>query len=286
MPPFDVSLASPHELLPACRLLFPGRAELSRDRISSEAGAGLFVARTDGKVRAAALVQALPGALGVSWAPRGDSAEATDAVTLTACDWLRSRGVKVCQAFAPAGEVTDMVPLERTGFRHTTQLVFLRREVPRDSLPPAFEPRERVDLEQRMSDEFRRTLLATHEGSSDCPELTGARTAEEVLTGFDGQAPGCFSLYRDGGEPVGVVICAEHTEGAVELTYLGVVPAHRHRGIGMRMLVDNLWVACLAGYDAVTVSVDARNTPAVRLYARHGFVEYDRREVWLFTQLA
>jgi mycothiol synthase len=31
----------------------------------------------------------------------------------------------------------------------------------------------------------------------------------------------------------------------------------------------------------LTVSVDARNEPAMKLYARHGFTEYDRREVWL-----
>src|SRR5690349_16226883 len=111
MPPFTVSPAAAHELLPACRLLFTeGRAEHSRDRILSDAHtSGLFVARdASGRLRAAALVQALPGALGVAWPPRGDSVEAIDAATTAACEWLRSRGVKVCQAFAETGEVADM----------------------------------------------------------------------------------------------------------------------------------------------------------------------------------
>jgi len=133
-----------------------------------------------------------------------------------------------------------------------------------------------------MSDEFRRVLLATHEGSLDCPELTGPRTAEEVLAGFDVPTRGgSLSLYREDGEPVGVVICAESTKDTVELTYIGVVPAHRRRGVGVRMLIGNLWRACYGGYTDMTLSVDARNTPAVKLYTRHGFVEYDRREVWL-----
>jgi ribosomal protein S18 acetylase RimI-like enzyme len=285
---FEVSPAAAHELLSACRLLFSDAgAEHGRDRLLSDAQtSGLFVARdTNGRLRAAALVQVLPGALGVAWLPRGDSRKAVDAVTSAACEWLRSRGVKVCQAFASVGEVADMAPLEQHRFRHTTQLVFLRRDVSDTSLPAQPQPPlEWGDEGRPMSDEFRRVLLATHEGSFDCPELTGARTPEEVLAGFDAPAPGGgLSLYRDGGEPVGVVICTESTEEMVELTYIGVVPAHRGRGIASRMLVENLWGACYGGYTSVVLSVDTRNTPAMKLYARHGFVEYDRREVWLAT---
>jgi len=286
MPRFNVSPAAAHELLPACRLLFAdGHAEARRDRLLSDASAsGVFVARSgDGKLHAATLVQVLPGAMGVAWAPRGDSRDATDAATAAACEWLRSRGVKVCQAFATASEVAEMAPLERHGFRHTTQLVSLRREVRDETLPQEPEPMlEWSDQGRPMGDEFRRVLLATHEGSLDCPELTGPRTAEEVLAGFDVPTRGgSLSLYREDGEPVGVVICAESTKDTVELTYIGVVPAHRRRGVGVRMLIGNLWRACYGGYTDMTLSVDAHNTPAVRLYERHGFVEYDRREVWL-----
>ena len=124
---FTVSPAAAHELLPACRLLFPDGAELRRVLLLHNAStSGVFVARdADGKLHAAALVQTLPGALGVAWAPRGDSREAIDATTAAACDWLRSRGVKVCQAFASAEEVPDMIAVERHGFRHSTQLVFM-----------------------------------------------------------------------------------------------------------------------------------------------------------------
>src|SRR5437868_2938864 len=111
MPRFEVSPAAAHELWPACRLLFAdGRAENCRDRLLTDPHtSGLFVARdSTGRLRAAALVQALPGALGVAWPPRGDSPGALDAVTAAACEWLRGRGVKVCQAFAAASEISDM----------------------------------------------------------------------------------------------------------------------------------------------------------------------------------
>ena len=47
------------------------------------------------------------------------------------------------------------------------------------------------------------------------------------------------------------------------------------------MLVENLWGAHYGGYTTVTLSVDVRNASAMKLYVRYGFVEYDRREVWL-----
>src|SRR5947207_2316871 len=115
---FQVSLAAAHELLPACRLLFNDGAERCRELLRTEPDAtGLFVARdSDGKLHAAALVQTIPGALGVAWPPRGDSRDSEDAVTRAACEWLRACGVKVCQAFASASEALDMAPLERSGF--------------------------------------------------------------------------------------------------------------------------------------------------------------------------
>src|SRR5262245_41788537 len=93
-----VSPARPHELLPALRLLFPQAAESTRDSLDPD---GVLVSRnTAGRVCGAVMVQVIPGALGLAWPPRAESPEVEDALVTAACDWLRSRGVKVCQAFA------------------------------------------------------------------------------------------------------------------------------------------------------------------------------------------
>lgn len=286
MPPFAVSPAAPHELLAACRLLFPdGRAEYSRDRITSEADTSrLFVARAGGRLHAAALVQALPGALGVAWAPRGDSADALDTVTSAAVAWLRERGVKVCQAFAAAGEAADVAPLERAGFAHTTQLLFLRREIPRGGWSVPRAPQVTLVAEPLSSNSLAATLLATHEGTCDCPELNAPRTPAEILAGFTQPANGWTFRADHDGAPVGALSVESVPGGLAELSYIGVVPAARGRGFGSDLLQLAMGGAGANGAETLTVAVDARNTPAMHLYTRHGFAEYDRRDVWLLAR--
>ncbi len=70
----------------------------------------------------------------------------------------------------------------------------------------------------------------------------------------------------------------QHTS---ELTYIGLVPEFRGRGFGAELLKFAIGRAMSAGVLTMNVSVDVRNTPAMELYARHGFVECDHREVWL-----
>ena len=231
------------------------------------------------------LVQVLPGAMGVAWPPRGDSAKAIDAATASACEWLSSRGVKVCQAFAAASEAADMAPLERRGFRHTTQLVFMRHEV--DHRADQFRPGDwagGTHYHPAIREEFAATLLATHTGTLDCPELNGSRTANELLAGFElpdsPATPPWHFLAEDEGRAVGVLV-TNPNERRLEIIYLGVVPSCRGRGYGDRLVRRAQFDASIMACTSVTLSVDARNTPAMKLYERHGFVEYDRREVWL-----
>lgn len=283
MSQFTASPAAPHEVQPACQLLFGSAAEGARERLlSAEAVSGLFVTRAAGRVCAAGLVQALPGALGVACPPRGDSPEAEEGVTVAACAWLRTRGVKVCQAFAFEDETDRMAALERHGFRYVTQLLFLRRTlVANHSLVSA--PVRRLSFTPEASggsEDFAAVLLATHEQTRDCPELNAPRAPAELLAGFTG-AKGAAYLARNGLEPVGVVLLESPGPGAAELTYLGVVPSARGRGFGTELLTFALAEAGATG--ELNVSVDERNAPARRLYAKHGFAEYERRGVWLAT---
>ena len=82
--------------------------------------------------------------------------------------------------------------------------------------------------------------------------------------------------------PAGVLILSEVEPGAVwDLTYVGVSPEARGRGHGRALLAKALSEAHAAGVEVLTVCVDARNEPALKLYASLGFEEFDRRDVFL-----
>src|SRR5262245_10094932 len=159
----SVALAATHELLPALRLMFPVAVDAPRETLDASA---IFVARdASGHVCAATMVQPMAGAVGLAWPPRAESPELADALVTAACDWLRGRGVKVCQSFSTSGERTKMLALERNGFRHVTQLVSLRRDRLLASAAKhalAFAP----ELPP-FSEEFRDATLETHEGTLD-----------------------------------------------------------------------------------------------------------------------
>lgn len=289
MSAFRVSAASPHEFMPALRLL---RGEQSNEQTEQHNAAliarnfdlsGCFVARSvGGRIRGAALVQIMPGALGVSWPPRGETIEIENAVVLAANDWLRSRGVKVCQAFAWSAELPAMAPLVRNGFRPITQLVFMRSD-----LSPAVgflqTPLTFETAVPPFTPEFRQTLLATHEHTLDCPELNQARLAEELLAGLTDELPRTrWHLAKLDNVPIGSVIHSVGIDPTIgELSYLGVVPGARGRGLGGELLKFVLSESIRDNVRAVTLSVDSRNEPALRIYRRFGFMETDRREVFL-----
>ena len=128
--------------------------------------------------------------------------------------------------------------------------------------------------------------MRTYEGTLDCPELNGRRTIEEIIAGHEHQGrfrPELWWLVQEGGRPVGVVLLTElpGPEGW-ELSYVGVVPEARRRGIGQTLSQWALHEAKQAGMPQLKVAVDTRNHPARQLYEKMGFVHHDQREVLLF----
>jgi ribosomal protein S18 acetylase RimI-like enzyme len=140
-----------------------------------------------------------------------------------------------------------------------------------------------VPLDVRFTSRLTATLLETYEGTLDCPELNGTRTSAELVpeTAQAGEHYLAYDPTRPD-NPVGVVSLAVGAEpGAVDLSYVGVVPSARGRGYGSALVAFAIAEAARHRAGAVIVSVDARNGPALRLYRRHGFVETERRGVWL-----
>jgi ribosomal protein S18 acetylase RimI-like enzyme len=60
-------------------------------------------------------------------------------------------------------------------------------------------------------------------------------------------------------------------KGAIELTYIGVIPDQRGRGIGRGLLKTFIEKSRMAGHRSVVLSVEEENSPAIAMYERAGF---------------
>jgi ribosomal protein S18 acetylase RimI-like enzyme len=253
---------------------------------------GILAAR-DGRGLVGALVCVpLRGAGALVWPPRAVEGAAArdveDRLTQAALTWLRRRGAKLAQALLADDETWQAAPLERHGFRHITTLLYLHRALHENEAgSEALTRPSRLTYLPYAGDPalFQRTLMETYEGSLDCPELNGVRDPAEIIEGHKSQGggdPRYWWLALDGDRPAGVLLLADVPEWqSLDVSYVGVVPACRRHGVGRSLTAKAVQEAQAAGVAQVTLAVDARNDPARRLYARLGFVQFDRREVYL-----
>ena len=281
--------AEPAEYIPALQMLFAhlpaadaqqrASAALNLLESKTESPAHLLVARRNSTILGAALMQVLVGATGVIWPPRADEAAIEDALTRQSLDWLKANGAKLAQAILAANEAFVAQPLLRNGFRHPTRLCYLSHDLTAMEKPAGeFEP----CAEANRAD-FEVALWRSYEQTLDFPEVTGHRSLEEVIRGHRSSA-GLLRwwLLRHGDQAAGVLLLEELQGGhALDLVYLGIVPEARRRGLGTELTRKALDEAKKGGAGELTLCVDARNAPARRVYDRLGFVEYDRREVFL-----
>jgi ribosomal protein S18 acetylase RimI-like enzyme len=284
--------AEPPEHAAALRMLFAhlppaevsrrADAALSLFESAAEPRPQLLVARKGPAIVGAVLAQALVGATGVLWPPVGPSAAIEDDLLEYALAWLHAGGAKLVQAILAPEDMRLGEALLRNGFRNPTQLCYLRHGL---ATVPEASPRGLFRTYcPAIADEFHATLVRSYVGTLDFPEVSGRRPLEEVLRGYQstGYDPDNWWLLSDGGNAIGVLMLANlDGERAFDLAYVGVTLAARRSGWGRVLVRKAIRDAKLSGGGELTVCVDARNIPARNLYEAHGFVLFDRREVFL-----
>lgn len=298
--PITVDSARTAELAPAFRLLFQ---HLSPDEQDSRLAtalqlvnrgdldpAGLLVARTVQGLLGAILCQVVPGASGLVWPPQVGPElhrrQCEDLLVRHASVWLRQHGAKLAQSLLAPREVSLAGPLVRNGFARVTQLCYMRRPLGSPAWLP--EPSDLLTFHsyaEGSQELFHQTLLRTYEGTLDCPEVNGVRAVEEIIVGHRAQGvhdPGRWWLVLDRGLPAGVLMLTEMPDWrALDISYVGVVPEYRRRGLGRELMHQAFAEAQAAGVEQLTLSVDERNLPAWNLYLGLGFEPYDQRGVYL-----
>jgi len=194
--------------------------------------------------------------------------------------------VAIMQCITPPREDDQTRLLAEAGFEKIAELIYMRK--PLAAAKPAFADRQMLRW-QTYSEEthaaFAETLLASYEGSRDCPALAGLRDVEDILAGH--KSCGQFDrrlwlLLEYKGQAAGLALVNRHSSPAksCELVYMGLVAACRGKGLGQVLMQEAMGRAFKAGQRIMKLAVDADNAPARRLYQRLGFQQTDRRWVW------
>jgi len=204
-----------------------------------------------------------------------DLSEPARQTLLLCCDEFGKAGIHVAQALLEPGDAALANLYTSAGFVRIAELYYMQRTIRRAKEVPTLPDAFRI-LTYSLANHalFAQAILNSYEQSMDCPMLSGMREIDDIMAGH--QSVGIFDpldwmvvLQRD--VPVAVLLLNQtiHGEG-LELVYLGVCPEARGQGLGeyLMRVTERRVVEKNAG--ALSLTVDSKNIPAVKLYHRHG----------------
>jgi ribosomal protein S18 acetylase RimI-like enzyme len=192
------------------------------------------------------------------------------------CEHYAQRGVQLAQMLVDPGDRPVIEAYRHGGFHELAELVYLQKLTRARKLSPPILPNE-FEMKAYGPDthsHFADVIQRSYEQSLDCPALNGLREMDDVIAGH--QATGEFDpnlwwvLYQQQ-RPLAVLMLSRIPQTTtVELVYLGLAPEARGRGVGDLLMQQALAVASGDGRESISLAVDSRNQPALRLYYRHG----------------
>jgi mycothiol synthase len=287
--PLTIRRATEPELEPAMRLILspPGATieakavedfiSLSRDRgIELDA---LHIALRGEKIFSAMLPVISPGRTMLILCPPGSQAKATDAATAQlidpVCRFAAAKAVYLAQTLVdPQDQALEKIFADQ-GFTRMAELHYLQVQPPADgSLPPLPPDLSWLGYSDKTHPLFGQAILESYNNSLDCPALNGQRDIEDIIAGHKASGifnPSLWFLLRHGEKSLGVLLLSESLRSdAVELVYLGLTPAARGQKLGELMMRQALAIVADRKQARLCLAVDSRNTPALKLYYRHG----------------
>jgi ribosomal protein S18 acetylase RimI-like enzyme len=251
----------------------------------------LLVARLGSHVVGAVLAVRRAGGAAFLWPPAVIESPDAREVSRLLLEFLARRlddaGTDFTQCLLGLDDAPAGASLAEGGFPYSTQMLCLARGVAdcAVAVPPAPGPLSTIDYDAATHPLFVRVIERTFSGSLDCPELARRRRGESALAAHRGGGtfrPELWQIYRDGQEAAGVLLAIDHPDRrAREISYLGVVPEARGRGLGLAMLGEMVRRTADSGCQTLEVAVDAGNHFALTMYRAAGFSERMRLAVHL-----
>jgi mycothiol synthase len=187
-----------------------------------------------------------------------------------------AQGVHLAQVLIDPRDTSAIALYQACGFENLAELIYLHRAVRGPKYPVLPYGHYWTFYSPQAHGTFGHAIAASYAGSLDCPALNGRRGMEDVIAGHKAAGdfdPRLWHLLCAAGqdEPLGVLLLARSARSeALELVYLGIAPHARGQGLGELMMRQALAVAGASGCGLLSLAVDARNAPALKLYYRSG----------------
>ena len=275
------------------RLLTDGESEMRRHLITSAVSGALnnpnaktigLVAVCGNSVLGAAIASAMPGGTGVLIGFRIDAnanAEVGKQLYQYVANYLGALGVSFVQAICdPENPPAEWLSIE---LKHLADLDYLSA----DTLAIQAQRCTELDFQEatQFSDaELTALLDATFLETLDCPSMNQYRNASETLASYRAASqydPTAWRIALHSETPVGCVLTMPFpTSEALELTYMGIVPAARGRRWGEALVAEATRVAHSRSLKSINLGVDRTNTPAISIYRDCGFTTFYSEAVW------
>jgi ribosomal protein S18 acetylase RimI-like enzyme len=251
----------------------------------------LLAAHEDDRLVSAQLAQSLPGRAAVVWQPQFADAknsgrnEVAGALFGRLDAELVHSGAQLAQALLPIRDRDSAERFAIGGFTHAADLLYLAANLDGIGDVPTSLSFDVEAFEAGEEERLAALIDRTYVGTLDCPQLDGLRKATDVITGY--QSVGEFHtelwlIARHRDDDVGCLLINLHPGVRhAEIVYIALVPEVRGRGWGSELVKKAVELARRANAERIVLAVDAANRPAIRMYERLGFFEFDRRAVWV-----
>ena len=173
--------------------------------------------------------------------------------------------------------IAKLVQMEAFGLQST-----LRPTIPQSALECGqldFVPHYHVPANR-----WSQLIESTYVETRDVPELNGHRKIESTLEGYASNTtgvPDTWWVIQCKGVDIGCLLLTRTANRCCELTYLGLAPQWRGKGLSKVIMNYVLDWALENRMDGITLAVDLRNTPAIGLYQSCSFTTYGFVQAWI-----
>lgn len=197
----------------------------------------------------------------------------------------------ILQVFCEETDPLAADVLTESGFDELAVMLFMeRRTVDADRNIVVDKQIRWTPYSDARHDEFVRVISDTYKDTLDCARLGEMRDVDLTLEGYRSRGrfdPSLWLLANLAGETVACLLLIHHPEeNDYEVAYVAVVPSHRGKGLGCKVMKKGLFeVALRSPRSTLRLAVDEANVPATRIYRDVGFSVTERKRVF-FSLLA